>query len=93
MAAVELAHPETSAENRAVGKKPTNRAGKKPATPAPAHPEPSDRGKARGLGVEVSLDHIDAVEAARKKTRLSKRAIVEMALEAWLTSQGLWPPA
>jgi hypothetical protein len=49
-------------------------------------------GKVRLLNVEVAVPLLDVLEAYRKRSRYSKRVIVEFALEAYLKSVGALPP-
>jgi hypothetical protein len=60
---------------------------------------PTRRGRARDRGttvpVTVELDTaLDAaLEAVRLKDRRTKRAVITIAIEEYLTRNGAWPPA
>jgi hypothetical protein len=52
-----------------------------------------DRGEVRLVTIELDPRLDDAVEEFMVKDRRSKKVVITMALEEFLESKGLWPPA
>jgi hypothetical protein len=59
----------------------------------PAPKRKRDRGEVYLLNVEISAALRAALESCRIATRRTRRAVVELALEAYLQSTGFWPPS
>jgi hypothetical protein len=51
-----------------------------------------DRGDVRLVTVELDTRLDDAIEACRRRDRRTKKAVITLALEAYLSQQGLWSP-
>lgn len=63
---------------------------KQPKTEAPGRAR--ERGEVSLLQVEISLLLDKAVEDCRHDERRTRKALVELALEAYLKQRGFWPP-
>lgn len=51
-----------------------------------------DEGEVKFVGAELEPALISAIEKCMEKERRTKRAVITLALEEYLTRAGLWPP-
>jgi hypothetical protein len=51
-----------------------------------------DRGDTRLVTIELDAALDDAIEAFRQQDRRTKKTVITMALEEFLTKHGVWPP-
>ncbi len=54
-------------------------------------PRARDKGEVVAVGVEIDAELHAALEECVARTRRPRRAIIELALEAYLRTEGFWP--
>ncbi len=52
-----------------------------------------DRGVIRPVTVEIAPELDEALEACARRDRRTKKAVLTIAIEEYLSRQGMWPPA
>jgi hypothetical protein len=61
----------------------------KPSPPPPPRPERPER---RAAGYQIRADLDDAVRAYQQETGAQRKAILDQALEEYLTAREMWKP-